>query len=104
MATGISRLLGAPPGSAQQPTQVKALVLPRATKEETTEDGTAGDTQPGEGKATEAEPQEGEPAAGGTCVTAKGELDRIWGARHARLRAAHTAPPRTRSTEQRGVG
>src|SRR3546814_12425592 len=39
MATGISRLLGAPPGSAQQPTQVKALVLPRATKEETTEGG-----------------------------------------------------------------
>lgn len=32
MATGISRLLGAPPGSQEKPTQVKALVLPRATK------------------------------------------------------------------------
>lgn len=34
MATGISRLLGAPPGSSAQPTQVKALVLPRAAKDE----------------------------------------------------------------------
>jgi len=31
MSTGISKLLGARPGSAEQPTQVKALVLPRAT-------------------------------------------------------------------------
>src|SRR3546814_2869671 len=77
MATGISRLLGAPPGSAQQPTQVKALVLPRATKEETTEDGTAGDTQPGEGKATEAEPKEGEPAAGGRSEEHTSELQSL---------------------------
>ncbi|GAB4235378.1 MAG: hypothetical protein Tsb0032_40630 [Kiloniellaceae bacterium] len=34
MATGVSRLLGAPPGSTEKPKQVKALVLPRATKEE----------------------------------------------------------------------
>jgi lipopolysaccharide export system protein LptA len=34
MVTGISKLLGARPGSAQQPTQVKALVLPRATKDD----------------------------------------------------------------------
>lgn len=34
MATGISRLLGAKPGSAEQPKQVKALVLPRAAKDE----------------------------------------------------------------------
>ena len=34
MATGVSRLLGAPPGSVEQPRQVKALVLPRASKEE----------------------------------------------------------------------
>ncbi len=33
MATGISKLLGAPPGSKEKPKQVKALVLPRATKE-----------------------------------------------------------------------
>ncbi|MEO3427612.1 LptA/OstA family protein [Pelagibius sp. CAU 1746] len=33
MATGVSRLLGAPPGSKEKPRQVKALVLPRATKE-----------------------------------------------------------------------
>ena len=33
MATGISRLLGAPPGSQEKPKQVKALVLPRATKD-----------------------------------------------------------------------
>ena len=32
MSTGISKLLGARPGSEQQPAQVKALVLPRATK------------------------------------------------------------------------
>lgn len=33
MATGVSRLLGAPPGSKAKPKQVKALVLPRATKD-----------------------------------------------------------------------
>lgn len=33
MATGISRLLGAPPGSSAEPTPVKALVLPRASKD-----------------------------------------------------------------------
>jgi lipopolysaccharide export system protein LptA len=33
MATGISRLLGAPPGSEEKPKQVKALVLPRAAKD-----------------------------------------------------------------------
>jgi lipopolysaccharide export system protein LptA len=32
MSTGISKLLGARPGSEQQPSQVKALVLPRANK------------------------------------------------------------------------
>jgi lipopolysaccharide export system protein LptA len=42
MATGISKLLGARPGSAGQPTQVKALVLPRASKDEE-----AGDEVPG---------------------------------------------------------
>ncbi|WP_193368911.1 LptA/OstA family protein [Pelagibius marinus] len=44
MATGISKLLGAPPGSKDKPRQVKALVLPRATKEiekETSDDGAA---------------------------------------------------------------
>lgn len=35
MATGISRLLGAPPGSTDKPAQVKALVLPRASKSKT---------------------------------------------------------------------
>src|SRR3546814_11258910 len=74
MATGISRLLGAPPGSAQQPTQVKALVLPRATKEETTVARTGGDTQPGEGKATAAEQKEGQPGAGGPRRSANGRL------------------------------
>ncbi len=34
MATGVSRLLGAKPGSAEQPKQVKALVLPRAAKDD----------------------------------------------------------------------
>ena len=34
MATGISRLLGAKPGSNDAPKQVKALVLPRAAKED----------------------------------------------------------------------
>lgn len=48
MASGISRLLGAPPGSDQQPSQVKALVLPRAAK----------DKQP-----AEEEPESTEPAA-----------------------------------------
>lgn len=49
MATGVSKLLGAPPGSKEKPKQVKALVLPRATKE------------------VEKEPSgEGAPEAGGT--------------------------------------
>jgi lipopolysaccharide export system protein LptA len=34
MVSGISRLLGAPPGSTTQPAQVRALVLPRAAKGE----------------------------------------------------------------------
>ena len=34
MATGVSRLLGAKPGSTEQPKKVKALVLPRAAKED----------------------------------------------------------------------
>ena len=34
MATGISRLLGAKPGSTEKPKQVKALVLPRAAKQD----------------------------------------------------------------------
>lgn len=38
MATGISKLLGARPGSAEQPSQVKALVLPRASKDKETDD------------------------------------------------------------------
>ncbi len=50
MATGISKLLGAPPGSKEKPKQVKALVLPRATKEveeKTSDEGApeAGGTQ-----------------------------------------------------------
>lgn len=50
MATGISRLLGAPPGSSEQPTQVKALVLPRAKKngqdEEQQPEGAPAATEP----------------------------------------------------------
>ena len=46
MATGVSRLLGAPPGSADKPRQVKALVLPRATKEQAPENAA-----PAEGEA-----------------------------------------------------
>ena len=49
MATGISKLLGARPGSAGQPTQVKALVLPRASK-----DKEAGDEVPGADEAAPA--------------------------------------------------
>ncbi|HMA14366.1 MAG: LptA/OstA family protein [Bacteroidota bacterium] len=56
MATGISRLLGAPPGSSEQPAQVKALVLPRATKDDESE----GTPPNGEPAATE---PNGEPAA-----------------------------------------
>ncbi len=41
MATGISRLLGAPPGSKAKPKQVKALVLPRATKDESADEKAA---------------------------------------------------------------
>ncbi len=52
MATGISRLLGAPPGSSEQPSQVKALVLPRATK-----------TEEPESAPPESEPANGEPAS-----------------------------------------
>ena len=52
MATGISTLLGQRPGSTEPPKQVKALVLPRASK----------DKPPGEGGATEAEPKASEPA------------------------------------------
>jgi lipopolysaccharide export system protein LptA len=55
MATGVSRLLGAPPGSSEQPTQVKALVLPRATK-----DNQPADQQPEDNRATK---PGGEPAA-----------------------------------------
>ena len=40
MATGVSRMLGAPPGSTEKPKQVKALVLPRAAKDKDAE-GTA---------------------------------------------------------------
>ena len=48
MATGISRLLGAKPGSTEQPKQVKALVLPRAAKEDKTaaEEETATEQKP----------------------------------------------------------
>jgi lipopolysaccharide export system protein LptA len=53
MATGVSKLLGQRPGSTEPPKQVKALVLPRATK----------DKPPAEGAATEPEAKESEPAA-----------------------------------------
>ncbi len=39
MVTGVSRLLGAPPGSTTQPSQVRALVLPRAAKGEESGEG-----------------------------------------------------------------
>jgi lipopolysaccharide export system protein LptA len=52
MATGISKLLGQRPGSDQPPTQVKALVLPRSTKEKQ-----AGEDAPAQGG------NGGEPAA-----------------------------------------
>jgi lipopolysaccharide export system protein LptA len=51
MSTGISKLLGARPGSEEQPTQVKALVLPRATKNEAPKkDETAPAATPSEGE------------------------------------------------------
>lgn len=63
MATGVSRLLGAPPGSSEQPTQVKALVLPRATKDDQpgAKPDDNGAAQPGGGPAAE----EPAPASGG---------------------------------------
>ncbi|MGF1631476.1 MAG: LptA/OstA family protein [Kiloniellaceae bacterium] len=60
MATGISKLLGARPGSAEQPAQVKALVLPRANRGKEAED--AGDSAGEEPAESGAAPT---PAAGG---------------------------------------
>lgn len=56
MATGISRLLGAPPGSKEKPKQVKALVLPRASKK--SEENAAGENAGGE-NAGDAAPADG---------------------------------------------
>lgn len=60
MATGISKLLGARPGSAEQPAQVKALVLPRANRDKEAED--AGDSAGEEPAESGTAPT---PAAGG---------------------------------------
>ena len=60
MATGISRLLGAKPGSTEPPKQVKALVLPRAAKqdkeaseEKAAPEETSGEETPAAGTSTE---------------------------------------------------
>jgi lipopolysaccharide export system protein LptA len=63
MATGISKLLGARPGSVEQPTQVKALVLPRANKDKTPADKAAEEP---------ANAADGEPAENGTVPTPAG--------------------------------
>jgi len=46
MATGVSRLLGAPPGSVEKPKQVKALVLPRASKDKAPAEQAPAETVP----------------------------------------------------------
>jgi len=46
MATGVSRLLGEPPGSVEKPKQVKALVLPRASKDKAPAEQAPAETVP----------------------------------------------------------
>jgi len=66
MATGISRLLGAPPGSSEQPRQVKALVLPRATKDKPAGDAPADSDTPAAKTPTGGGDNQGTPAGSGS--------------------------------------